>query len=125
MNEDCPICLEKVSEADSKTSCGHSFHEQCLTTWFMTSNTCPMCRTKLEESNEDALKIRNASDETEYNNRIMVRNQELEAISYEIQRRINNRLYFEQFVTKYNESFDRLPAENIFQRIRLFFEKYF
>ena len=73
MNEDCPICLKQLKKSGStKTSCGHSFHEQCLTTWFMTSNTCPMCRTKLEESNEDALKIRNTYDEaTAYNDRIM------------------------------------------------------
>ena len=99
MIEDCPICLENVSEADFTTSCGHCFHAQCLTEWLMTSNTCPMCRTNLNEA--------------DYNNRIMVMNQEIEATNTEIQRRINLQLSFEPFVTRYNEIFDRLAAEEI------------
>ena len=92
MIEDCPICLENVSEADSNTSsCGHRFHDQCLTTWLMTSNTCPMCRTNLDET------------ETEYNNRLMVHYQELEAINNEILRRNNIRSYFEAVAKRNNE----------------------
>ena len=67
--EDCAVCLEKVSDSDSKTSCGHCFHRPCLMTWFVTSRTttCPMCRSKLELSNEDLAYISNAHVST-YNN---------------------------------------------------------
>lgn len=26
------------------TSCRHHFHENCLVTWFLESNVCPVCR---------------------------------------------------------------------------------
>jgi hypothetical protein len=63
--EDCPICLcqyysceecpckecsceecrDKCScEKPHRTQCGHIYHQNCLTTWLQSSETCPMCR---------------------------------------------------------------------------------
>jgi len=45
MNEDCPFCLEKISEKPiAITSCGHIFHKSCLDEWFnREKDTCPNC----------------------------------------------------------------------------------
>jgi hypothetical protein len=39
---ECPICYDGV--ADYKTQCNHEFHKICLTNWYNTHRTCPMCR---------------------------------------------------------------------------------
>lgn len=41
----CPICLEDVPfKQIHRTSCGHVFHSQCMLTWFVSSDECPVCR---------------------------------------------------------------------------------
>lgn len=48
--DDCPICLEKVNMKQGRIlHCNHVFHVQCLTRWFQTKYTCPMCRTVIPE----------------------------------------------------------------------------
>lgn len=43
--ETCPICLEDIQVKNMhKTSCGHSFHFQCILLWFVSSDECPICR---------------------------------------------------------------------------------
>lgn len=42
----CPICQEPLAMRDQRiTECGHAFHADCLTIWFDTAATCPICRT--------------------------------------------------------------------------------
>lgn len=42
----CPICQEHLAIRDHRiTECGHAFHVDCLTTWFESAATCPICRT--------------------------------------------------------------------------------
>ena len=44
----CPICLEECSPASSRTlQCSHVFHESCITQWFRSGNTCPVCRERV------------------------------------------------------------------------------
>ncbi len=44
--ETCPVCIEDISVKQlHTTSCGHSFHKPCISTWFETSDECPICRT--------------------------------------------------------------------------------
>tara|TARA_Y100000389_G_C17463982_1_gene523985 strand:- start:468 stop:986 length:519 start_codon:yes stop_codon:yes gene_type:complete len=46
-NNDCSICLQSLSSSNNYTipDCGHTFHTNCIITWFRTSNsTCPYCR---------------------------------------------------------------------------------
>lgn len=45
----CSICLDELQEPPKKitSSCGHSFHEMCITGWLNTvelPRTCPICR---------------------------------------------------------------------------------
>jgi hypothetical protein len=56
MNNECSICQEKVGKRNSyktrKLQCGHFFHSNCLLTWLSTdgaTNTCPICREKLDD----------------------------------------------------------------------------
>ena len=46
MNEDCPICTEKLENTERTIAqCGHMFHEDCLDEWReQPGRTCPMCR---------------------------------------------------------------------------------
>ena len=50
----CPICHDDNftnNENDSSgcytTSFGHLFHSSCINRWYLTSNTCPCCRTEV------------------------------------------------------------------------------
>lgn len=42
----CAICNEVLNIQDNRveTSCKHQFHINCISTWFETKNTCPVCR---------------------------------------------------------------------------------
>ena len=42
-DEMCPVCFEEVGSG-VQLQCGHAFHEECISTWFMKKTTCPMCR---------------------------------------------------------------------------------
>jgi hypothetical protein len=44
--DDCPICLEKISEkSELSLTCGHWIHKNCLK--LSEKHTCPICRTKM------------------------------------------------------------------------------
>ena len=44
-NNNCPICLEKLSEnVFILNSCNHMFHHTCIKTWYKHSKNCPICR---------------------------------------------------------------------------------
>lgn len=46
-HENCPICLEDITDDTIRiTSCQHNFHNECLTQWTRTNNSCPLCRTQ-------------------------------------------------------------------------------
>jgi hypothetical protein len=51
-NEECIICLDYLSEAESSTllKCGHTFHSGCIYAWFIynKNNRCPICNTYIE-----------------------------------------------------------------------------
>lgn len=42
-SEDCPICYENVGKG-VVLKCNHAYHPECISTWFIKSTTCPMCR---------------------------------------------------------------------------------
>lgn len=48
---DCPICWDADSDKTLK-GCGHSFHTECIKTWYDTNNgaTCPMCRSYINRN---------------------------------------------------------------------------
>lgn len=50
----CPICMDAIVSnltGETITSCGHSFHFQCLFSWMSvgSSKTCPVCRAEPSE----------------------------------------------------------------------------
>jgi len=48
----CPICLCELASAPEGSltcmPCDHMFHEECLTQWLRSHNTCPVCRDAVE-----------------------------------------------------------------------------
>ena len=50
--EECPSCMEELDGVKNfaKTNCGHSFCLSCLVKSLKNNNTCPMCRTNIEET---------------------------------------------------------------------------
>ena len=53
----CSICKEPFnSESPLQLPCGHVMGRKCISRWFETSNTCPLCRTVIfQQENEDLL----------------------------------------------------------------------
>jgi hypothetical protein len=52
LEEDCPICLSSDSEIKCiETKCGHKFHEDCIKSYVIIKNTCPICRQDLTSDN--------------------------------------------------------------------------
>ena len=43
----CPICEE--NKVDMSLPCNHFFCEQCINDWIIKSDTCPLCRIKLQK----------------------------------------------------------------------------
>ena len=54
-NQECPICWNSIHSTSNinqskgltckiiVTSCGHSFHEDCVNSWIKRNKTCPLC----------------------------------------------------------------------------------
>ncbi|KAF7851889.1 hypothetical protein BT93_L2030 [Corymbia citriodora subsp. variegata] len=40
----CPICMEAFRGDNKQASCGHIYHEPCITTWLSLGGSCPLCR---------------------------------------------------------------------------------
>jgi len=47
----CSICLNdfKSGEVACKLDCDHHFHKLCISKWFDTNSTCPICRLDISE----------------------------------------------------------------------------
>jgi len=49
--ETCPICFDEIHVRDLHfTTCKHTYHKDCITKWFESSDECPVCRN--EQSND-------------------------------------------------------------------------
>ena len=48
IQENCPVCLEAT--ATEITVCCHKFCSSCLDKWSSVNNTCPLCRSKLNNN---------------------------------------------------------------------------
>ena len=46
---DCAVCQESYVHKDivMKLPCRHLYHAECLSSWLIKNNTCPLCRHKL------------------------------------------------------------------------------
>ncbi|XP_045477427.1 brassinosteroid-responsive RING protein 1-like [Harmonia axyridis] len=45
--EDCSVCLSRLTGELYLTDCRHSFHKECIRRWCSNSKCSPMCRTNL------------------------------------------------------------------------------
>lgn len=48
---DCSVCYDELNGEKEVTRipCGHVYHHSCIVNWLEMSNSCPLCRSKLEE----------------------------------------------------------------------------
>ena len=73
LKQKCSICWENVPSTNSakhkRLSCGHSFHFDCISKWYIHSNECPTCRKP--QTNDNILRFKK---EIEKNLRIKYRN---------------------------------------------------
>ena len=50
--EQCPICLEDISDNSYTLECNHKYHTECIVKWFRNNNnTCPLCKDVQDYSN--------------------------------------------------------------------------
>lgn len=49
--KECSICIEEMKVGDKAVilPCKHWFHDECVTIWLRAHNTCPVCRSSIEE----------------------------------------------------------------------------
>lgn len=48
----CPICYDDKIDEFRETSCGHKFCSICIKLWLSKSDTCPMCRIKINKDSD-------------------------------------------------------------------------
>jgi hypothetical protein len=70
----CPICMDAIVArvtGETRTSCGHSFHFQCLVSWMSvgTRKTCPVCRS--EPSEKERIVLEGPVDEGVYEDAVV------------------------------------------------------
>ena len=52
-SNECTICLLNYTEETKKTTeCNHTFHDECIGRWLQTNNSCPLCRTVLNQQKQ-------------------------------------------------------------------------
>lgn len=65
--DDCPICYEPFTDTTNGqvlyTICGHKFHNNCLSKWCDTHNTCPICRGSIKKECDILNIIKNLDEE--------------------------------------------------------------
>lgn len=46
INDSCAICIEDFNNDDivRKFGCSHIYHSECVDTWVIENNTCPICK---------------------------------------------------------------------------------
>lgn len=51
----CSICHNELQEncIVRRLGCNHSFHSGCIDRWLISSNTCPICRVRVDGSREE------------------------------------------------------------------------
>ncbi|KAK4364287.1 hypothetical protein RND71_015645 [Anisodus tanguticus] len=55
---DCAVCLSKFEPHDQLRLlplCCHAFHSDCIDTWLVTNQTCPLCRSNVNPTDADVL----------------------------------------------------------------------
>ena len=64
----CSICFETINESDKKTlNCDHHYHRNCINTWLVEQNNCPLCRAP-QTTREESRRERRTSREDPFMN---------------------------------------------------------
>lgn len=51
--QECMICYDLIDEINmNKLVCGHEFHDKCICKWLKNDMSCPLCRYKIENTND-------------------------------------------------------------------------
>ena len=50
----CTICLEPLTDNYKVLSCNHKFHMNCITQWYNTKKSCPVCRKNIVSLNDNS-----------------------------------------------------------------------
>ena len=64
LKQTCMICMDNTPITSTNTikskrlTCGHSFHIECISEWFITSDDCPVCR-KTQPEDDPVISFRN------------------------------------------------------------------
>ena len=66
LNDQCSICLENFNDCDNVSilPCNHVYHKNCIYRWFNNNNQCPLCKTNLDEIENEKYE----EEEYEYEN---------------------------------------------------------
>lgn len=49
----CSICWEQITEISLRLPCNHHFHENCIQTWLDRRSSCPICRRRVRDEEDD------------------------------------------------------------------------
>ena len=60
--EECPICMENITNELRPLDCGHWVHKHCLLKW---NDICPTCRTPINLSKSDRRVLNKNTDKVE------------------------------------------------------------
>jgi hypothetical protein len=55
----CSICQESVQSASRIRYCGHCFHHECISQWFLVNPRCPMCRHDVRDLHRNSVDVPN------------------------------------------------------------------
>lgn len=57
--KNCSICLSEYMQDEEvvECACKHIFHNECITEWLHTKQTCPLCRHNLYEQADHAIDV--------------------------------------------------------------------
>lgn len=58
----CIICRDDLKEGSKKLSCAHIFHIECLKSWFIQQQTCPICRSEIKPYSHTEQKNKNINE---------------------------------------------------------------
>jgi hypothetical protein len=130
MNEDCPICMEKIEKKVIVGCCTNSFCNECILNIMKTNPKCPLCRSTLDcskmlyaDDNITETKTIEKKEENEDNNKSMsleentmniVKNNKLKQLTNILKAKPNGKfIIFSQYNNTFYHIIEELKNSNI------------
>mmetsp|Transcript_21787 Transcript_21787/g.35229 ORF Transcript_21787/g.35229 Transcript_21787/m.35229 type:complete len:219 (+) Transcript_21787:174-830(+) len=65
LSDRCTVCQEKYEIGDKVTHlpCGHTFHRECIIQWLKQKNSCPLCRAKVDNEDDQKAESGNLNED--------------------------------------------------------------